>query len=206
MSENQPNSYYHWGPYLHRAKLSQALCRDILARGRQTHTDHSQNLAGVIERQYLLDEDDRKHIESVLQDPLWAYVRERGRYHGEKVNVVSMQLDEVWINIMKPGDFNPPHNHVGGDISFVLYLQIPDGLKEEYENNNSNNAGPGTIEFYYGQPDNWVTSGHVILPEEGDLLIFPAQLIHFVQPYRTLGERISLAGNVASLREELPRQ
>ena len=197
MSDNQPNKYYHWGPYLHRAKLAQGLCRDILARGKQTRTDHSQNLAGVIEKQYLLGEDDRKHIESLLQDPLWAYIRERARYHGEKANVASMRLDEVWINIMKPGDFNPPHNHVGGDISFVLYLEIPDGLKEEYENNKSNNAGPGTIEFYYGQPDNWGTSGHVILPEEGDLLIFPAQLVHFVQPYRTLGERISLAGNVA---------
>jgi len=41
MSENQPNRYYHWGPYLHKAKLPQALCRDILSRGRQTHTDHS---------------------------------------------------------------------------------------------------------------------------------------------------------------------
>jgi len=201
MSTNQPNHYYNWGPYLHKTKLPQAVCKDILARRSQTHTDHSRNLAGVIERQFLLGEDDRKHVESLLQAPLLAYVRERARYHGQEANVVSMQIDEVWINIMKPGDFNPPHNHVGGDISFVLYLQIPDGLKEEFEHNKSNNAGPGTIEFYYGQPDSWVTSGHMILPEEGDLLIFPAQLIHFVQPYKSLGERISLAGNIISLRE-----
>jgi uncharacterized protein (TIGR02466 family) len=143
-------------------------------------------------------------IESILRDPLWGYVRERACYHKEKVNVVSMRLDEVWINIMGPGDFNPPHNHVGGDVSFVLYLQIPELLKEEYEHNKRNNAGPGTIEFYYGQPDSWVTSGHVIFPEEGDLLIFPAQLIHFVQPYKTAGERISVAGNIVSVYEEPP--
>ena len=193
MSGNQPNSYYNWGPYLHRTRLPQSVCKDILVRGRQTHTDHSQSLAGVIGRQSLFGEDDRKHIESILQDSLWAYARERARYHGEEVNVVSMQIDEVWINIMKAGDFNPPHNHVGGDISFVLYLQIPDGLKEEYEHNKSNNAGPGTIEFYYGQPDSWVTSGHKLLPEEGDLLVFPAQLIHYVQPYMSPGERVSVA-------------
>lgn len=206
MSANQPKTYYHWGPYLHKTKLPQALCHDILTRGRQTHTDHSRSLAGVIEKQFLLCEDDRKHIESILEEPLSVYVRERAVYHGEEVKVVSMQLDEVWINIMKPGDFNPPHNHVGGDISFVLYLQIPGGLQEEYEHNKSNNAGPGTIEFYYGQPDSWVTSGHKLLPQEGDLLIFPAQLIHFVQPYKSLGERISVAGNIVSLSKGLPGQ
>jgi Putative 2OG-Fe(II) oxygenase len=160
--------------------LPQELCRDILARGRHPHTDHSRNLAGVVERQYLLGEDDRKHIESVLQDPLWAYVRQRARYYGEKADVVSMELDEVWINVMRPGDFNPPHNHVEGNISFVRYLQIPGGFKEEYENNKSPNARPGIIEFYYGQP------GYVRprdSSKRADLLIFTAQLIHFVQPY-----------------------
>jgi uncharacterized protein (TIGR02466 family) len=204
MSVNQPKTYYHWGPYLHKTKLPQSVCKDLLARGRQTHTDHSNSLAGVIEKQFLLGEDDRKHIESILREPLWAYVRERALYHGEEVKTVAMQIDEVWINIMTPGDFNPPHNHVGGDVSFVLYLQIPHGLKEEYELNKSNNAGPGTIEFYYGQPDTWVTSGNKLLPEEGDLLIFPAQLIHFVQPYKSLGKRISIAGNIISRCEGLP--
>lgn len=204
MSNNRANRYYNWGPYLHRTKLPQPLCREILARGRQAHADHSHNLAGVVERQYLLGEADRNYIEAVLQDPLWTYVRERALYHGEKVSVASMRVDEVWINIMRSGDFNPPHNHVGGDISFVLYLRIPEGLEEEYKDNKSTNAGPGTIEFYYGQPDSWVTSGHVILPEEGDLLVFPAQLVHFVQPYRTPCERVSVAGNIISLHEKLP--
>lgn len=206
MTATRSKTYYNWGPYLHKAKLPLAVCKDLLDRGRQTYTDHSRNLAGVIEKQFLLGEIDRKHIESILQDPLWVYAQEKALYHGEEIKPVSMRLDEVWINIMKPGDFNPPHNHVGGDISFVLYLQIPDGLKEEYEGNKSNNAGPGTIEFYYGQPDSWVTSGHAFLPEEGDLLIFPAQLIHFVQPYRSSGERISIAGNIESLREAVPSQ
>ncbi len=141
-----------------------------------------------------------------MQNYLWEYVRERACYHSMKPNVASMKLDEVWINFMQPGDFNPPHNHFGGDVSFVLYLQIPDGLKEEYGRNKKNNSGPGTIEFSYGQPDEWVITSHVILPAQGDLLIFPAQLIHFVQPYKTPGERISLAGNVISLREHSVRR
>lgn len=198
MSTGETKNYYHWGPYLHHAKLSQVQCGDILARGRKATIDHSRNLAGVIEKQFLFGEHDRKHIESILQEELWNYVKEREIYHRERSNVASLRLDEVWINIMRPGEFNPPHNHSGGDISFVLYLEIPDGLRQEYTGNRGNNAGPGTIEFYYGQPDSWVTSGHVILPEQGDLLIFPAQLVHFVQPYTTPGERISVAGNVVS--------
>ena len=115
MSENRPNNYYQWGPYLHKTRLPKAVCKDMLARGRQAHTDHSQNLAGVIERQFLFGEDDLRHIDSTLQEPLLEYLRERARYHRQVANIVPMKVDEVWINIMKPGDFNPPHNHVGGD-------------------------------------------------------------------------------------------
>lgn len=112
MNTSQPKKYYNWGPYLHKTKLSEPVCKDLLHRGTQTRTDHSRNLAGVIEQQFLLTEDDRRHIESILQEPLWAYVCERALYHGGEVTPASMQLDEVWINIMSPGDFNPPHNHV----------------------------------------------------------------------------------------------
>jgi uncharacterized protein (TIGR02466 family) len=182
--------------------LRQDVCDDLLARGLRSRVDHSSNLAGVLEREYLLAEEDRRYIEALLEDELSKYAHERARYHGERPAIVSFRLDEVWINIMGAGDFNPPHTHYGGDISFVLYLQIPQGLKEEFESNRRNNSGPGSIEFSYGQPDAWVTSSHVILPAAGDLLIFPAQLVHFVSPYKTNGDRISIAGNVVSIRPD----
>lgn len=194
--------YYHWGPYLHRSTVRQDVCDALLARGLQSSIDHSANLAGVLKREYLLAEEDRRHVEALLENEFSNYARERSRYHGERPEPVSFRVDEVWINIMGAGDFNPPHTHYGGDISFVLYLQVPQGLKKEFESNRRNNAGPGSIEFSYGQPDTWVTSSHVILPNVGDLLIFPAQLIHFVSPYKTKGDRISIAGNVVSMRPD----
>lgn len=200
------DGYYHWGPYLHRSSVRQEVCDDLLARGLRSRVDHSANLAGVLEREYLFPEEDRRHIEALLNDELSIYARERSLYHGERPVPVSFRLDEVWINFMGAGDFNPPHTHYGGDISFVLYLQIPQGLKGEFESNRRNNAGPGSIEFSYGQPDAWVTSSHVILPAVGDLLIFPAQLIHFVSPFRANGDRISIAGNVVSIRPDGARR
>ena len=135
--ENQPKSYYHSVCTCTKRKLPTPYV-DILDRGRQTYTDHSKNLAGVIEKQFLLGEDDRKHIE-FCKTRFGHTFAKVALYHGEEVKVVSMHLDEVWINIMKPGDFNPPHNHIGGDISFVLHLQVSSGSGEEY-NNKSNLA------------------------------------------------------------------
>lgn len=193
------DGYYRWGPYLHKAHLTQQVCVELLARGLQSRIDHGAHLAGVIKGEYLLFERDRLYIEELLQDEFCNYARERSQYHQEGSKTLAFRLDQVWINIMGPGEFNPPHTHYGGDISFVLYLQIPDGLKEEFESNRRNNAGPGSIEFSYGQPDTWVTTSHVILPAAGDLLIFPSGLIHFVSPFKTMGDRISIAGNVVSV-------
>ena len=192
------DGYYHWGPYLHKAIVRTDVCNDLLARGLRSRTDHSANLAGVMKGEFLLAEEDRRHVETTLQGEFSNYARERSRYHQEQFRPISFHFNEVWINIMAAGDFNPPHTHYGGDISFVLYLQIPQGLQEEFESNRCNNAGPGSIEFSYGQPDTWVTTSHVIFPAAGDLLIFPAGLIHFVSPFKTTGDRVSIAGNVVS--------
>ena len=200
------DGYYHWGPYLHKVSVREEVCNELLERALRSRSDHSANLAGVIQGEFLLSEEERRHIELTLQDEFSNYTRERALYHKEQCLPIAFHIDEAWINIMTAGDFNPPHSHYGGEISFVLYLQIPPGLQEEWESNNRSNAGPGSIEFSYGQPDTWVTTSHVILPAVGDLLIFPAGLIHFVSPFNSGGDRISIAGNVISKLPDVTKQ
>ena len=78
----------------------------------------------------------------------------------------SFGISNAWINYMKAGEFNPPHVH-SADLSCVAFLKIPKGLKKE------NN----------------------FLPEEGDFFIFPAKLQHYVCPFYSKGERVSMSAN-----------
>ena len=37
-------------------------------------------------------------------------------------------MEALWCNWQTAGDFNPPHDH-GGDLTWVIYLKIPEELK-----------------------------------------------------------------------------
>ena len=39
-------------------------------------------------------------------------------------------MEALWCNWQGAGDFNPPHDH-GGDLTWVIYLKIPEELNEE---------------------------------------------------------------------------
>ena len=46
----------------------------------------------------------------------------------------SASLESIWINFQNSGDFNPEHTHGGADLSFVIYLKVPDIIKKSYDN------------------------------------------------------------------------
>jgi hypothetical protein len=102
---------------------------------------------------------------------------------------------------MERGEFNPPHDH-SGVFSFVIWLQIPYTLEEEYKN------GPGAMsnepingEFSFTYPD--ITGRTQIArmgadrTKEGYLCLFPHMLFHSVAPFYTTDQtRISVSGNL----------
>ena len=101
----------------------------------------------------------------------------------------------AWANFMKAGEFNPPHTHGNCDFSSVLFIKIPEALKEEHKKFRGNGGGPGAITFTYGETHPYAIAGKGFFPQEGDLYIFPATLTHFVSPFLSLEERISLSAN-----------
>ena len=108
---------------------------------------------------------------------------------------------------MKAGDFNPMHTH-GGDYSFVIFLQVPDKLKQEMKDFEGTSAKPGMLMFEYTQQakPRWATTGTAITPETGDLYMFPALLQHWVAPFKSKVERISVSGNIRIInKDKLPR-
>ena len=117
--------------------------------------------------------------------------------------VHSLELDTLWINYMKKNEYNPPHFHKGY-LSFVLYLQVPEIIKEDAKKFKSASEGPGAIEFIYGQEDrlgDFICS-HIKFPKAGEMYIFPSNLYHTVHPFRSDVERISISGNLIAKFKE----
>ena len=106
-----------------------------------------------------------------------------------------MLIMRAWVNFMVAGEFNPPHTHMSCDFSSVLFVKVPEGLKEEHKKFTGTGGGPGALSFMQGGAQNFSISHINLLPEEGDFYMFPATLTHFVSPFTSKGERISISAN-----------
>lgn len=188
-----------WGPCLVKTKITEEWRQLFLSEARASQKDFESRLAGMLKRQVefrdssLFDQffsDMFKMYDHALQD--WTGDRNIIEGGGEMYN-----LESLWANFQGPGDFNPPHSH-GGALSWVIYLQIPDELIEENKQYKGTSAGPGGITFSYGDGPREVITYQTFLPQTGDMYIFPAWLQHWVYPFKSDVERISVSGNVTN--------
>jgi hypothetical protein len=125
----------------------------------------------------------------------WRYVDEShdkfgwpnyGRILKQKTEYA---LTALWCNFQRQYEFNPPHDH-DGKLSFVIYLSIPDKLKEENEAYRGKSCGPGGIQFMYGDGPRDAVTYMSYFPKEGDMFIFPAWLIHWVSHFNSVCVRL----------------
>lgn len=79
---------------------------------------------------------------------------------------------DIWMNFTYEGDDNPLHNH-GGSLSGIIYIKDEDC-----------------------QPTNFPKINYVHDPEEGEMLLFPSNLMHSVDAKKTESERITASFNL----------
>ena len=113
--------------------------------------------------------------------------------------MTNLHIDVFWINYMKSNDFNPPHAH-SGDLSFVIYPAMPKELIKENTDYKGSAVGPGGIAWFYGEGNYQFIDSVTMMPKTGDIFIFPASLKHWVFPFRSKVERISVSGNIAFVK------
>ena len=94
-------------------------------------------------------------------------------------------LDECWGAVYHKGQTSVPHNHFPFTISFVYFVQIPEG------------SSP----LIFDESHKWnmekeITEKHIIMPKTGKLVIFPSDCKHSVPPSVIDEERIVIAGNL----------
>ena len=125
---------------------------------------------------------------------------------GARADAAGLRLKLFgWMNANPTGGFNAPHSHPGAHWSGVYYIKQP-GV----ESGNS-----GMIEFIAPRADlsHWrildappFRLKKKIRPEEGELILFPSYLVHWVYPNDTAEERVTLAFNATfSRRKDIHR-
>ena len=109
---------------------------------------------------------------------------------------VSLFVGNGWINVNSKNDFNVPHVHPNSLVSAVYYVKVP------------NNSGKLVFDNPISQHNFIISSDAIqnfntlnssiwsIQPNEGELVMFPSWLKHWVEPNRSEDERISLAFNI----------
>ena len=194
--------FYYWGPLLWRSKIPLEFCDELLVRGQQLSTPMNNHLASIIDD---VKEYSSRHDRKFLVDNLHAYLQRYMEfaskwYRKDNANLPELELMKFWINFQKNDEYNPEHTHTG-DLSFVIYLDMPSALQEENVAYTGTRSGPGSIVFRYGEDNDWAASMHTFLPAKGDIFIFPAKLAHTVFPFKSVGTRISVSGNFKYVKD-----
>jgi uncharacterized protein (TIGR02466 family) len=196
---NTPSFVKPFGPVIYSNTLDDNILQ-LLRDCRETSEYVAENvgylLAGALEKQLNLirTAEQEEKILAHIYEHVAAYV------NGDPTVVKDKFLlcdDTIWLNIQQAGEFNPTHHHKG-DISGVIYLDIPNEILEEQAAGKAKGKSffdrHGQISFYYGEDLSCPTYHHV-MPSVGQILLFPAKLKHSVHPFYSDVERISVAFN-----------
>ena len=107
----------------------------------------------------------------------------------------TVELANYWININRKNNFNLPHLHTESFLSAVYYVKLPKKSGKIMFKNpivaHQYTIHKDTIDEYtHFNAGEWS-----VQPEEGQLLIFPSWLEHYVQPNESDDYRVSIAFN-----------
>tara|TARA_B100001094_G_scaffold328449_1_gene388891 strand:+ start:124 stop:795 length:672 start_codon:yes stop_codon:yes gene_type:complete len=204
-----------FGPTIYRGRLSdeeiiyiQSVADETLKANKRI----GKSLVGIMKDHMEAHVADHPKFLSILTPHIVKYAK----YENDRRNALTFKGDGIvqyegeidwdsftfnlgkgpWINFQKAGEYQPCHEHVG-EISSVVYIDMPPEIaKEEYTEDTNINC-PGQIEFLYGSGDIGSTGTQKLIPVTGDILLFPSGLKHIAYPFHTKDvTRISMSFNV----------
>jgi hypothetical protein len=206
-----------FGPPVLITTISEKFRTDLLLEGLKQRNDGRSKLAGHIEDEKIYSELLKNKFEPDILAKIKEYIEWIKVERGIECKNYKTTLNSLWINRQKASEYNPPHRHSDGTISFVIYLDFPKEIINEQPFSELSYR-PGTISFFYGNNTqleiipqtefvNKLLSPQAViqhLPTKGEMIIFPSYLIHYVSPFYTEGvERISVSGNVGVIETSI---
>jgi uncharacterized protein (TIGR02466 family) len=186
-----PYNFFYWGPLLFKIKLQPKDLKECAKLCSKKSSKVNDTLVGVIKHEHYIS---HHKLVKIIRPYLDSFRHAYMTWYGQPLtkNIVSTAS---WVNFMAAGEFNPPHTHENCDLSSVLFVKIPEKLKEENKKFPGAGKGPGSLSFSYGESQDYSMAQKHFFPEEGDFFMFPATLVHFVCPFMSKEERISISAN-----------
>ena len=192
------HSHTTFGPYLGIFQLDPLFVKKILKLGRQSKDDYREALAGRIEKEVKINLEKNSWVRKYLNNYVLAWIDGYRQYgYDVRHKHFAFTIQNMWMNFMKKGEYNPVHIHESCHLSYVIFVKIPKKLTDtSITYRNKTKGTKGFTNFYFGENSWDVISTRTIVPKENSLLLFPAQLRHSVDAYDVSVERITAAGNI----------
>ena len=136
---------------------------------------------------------DKNSIQTKFALETTKYIFDAIKNYGWKLDPAKTIVTEMWAIINKPNDFNVTHTHPNSYLSAAYYVKAPKKCGKFIIENpldvarHSHPVEEQKTEF------NIKVAGLEI--EEGELLIFPAYLLHSVSPNQEDKNRVSVSFN-----------
>lgn len=170
--------------------------------------DWSHKLVGKVNKEILIpvtDPDDRSFLFKTMKQGCLDYLLHMIKMNrnnpwtrmetGTKPTLDNIHLTHSWVVSQYAGDFNPFHHH-NGDFSAGIYLKVPEGMNDEWEEDFQDHyPAKGLIEFGFGESQPFRADNIKFKPEVGKFLVFPSWLKHLVYPFSVEGERRMMSFN-----------
>ena len=201
MKDIQYDIYQPFGPSILKVKMPQGYVDGINAQADEILNDEklskekdwSHNLAGNVKKEIAINHNKIKGFPEFLVTMSHEYVTRVLSEKPLKEEQTKVSFS-VWAVSQYAGDFNPLHIH-DANLSGVAFLKIPPKFEEEYAKED-HHPTVGCLEFLGSIPNHFARHSYVVKPEVGDFYLFPSWLAHQVYPFRSEGERRSMAFNV----------
>ena len=170
--------------------LNNYIDKTILDEEKVSKLDHSNQLAGKVKQEFLLE---NKFMEEIKWGEFLGKAVKTWLQHDSQKQLKSFEIIKCWIVRQFKNEYNPVHHH-SGHVSGVGYLKVPEHLGEISEKKKTNDKGRLTL--IHGSVNLFSKATYVIKPEVGDFYLFPNYLLHTVYPFSdTDEERRSISFN-----------
>ena len=114
-------------------------------------------------------ESDRANNRNYINDFLTIFSDELQEF-GKELNLNSFKIEDIWTVQYNKGDYHVVHNHGAGNLSAILYLDY-----DEKEH---------SATYFVAGQDNFNNRTEITSPtvQEGTLVMFPSNVLHFTVP------------------------
>ena len=134
----------------------------------------------------------RMHAHNYVSEDIlkWFYVTFDHYLKWNKIKEYTLDINSIWVNEMKAGDYNPVHIHQGKlwtGLSSVMILKLPKDMGPELAR--PDQPMNGRLQILGGVNGQFVKADYSPQMKIGDFYVFPYDMRHVVYPFTNKKEK-----------------